>query len=252
MIMPMRQKITAIIPTLNEEKNIEEAIRCLTFADEIIVIDSYSSDHTISICQNHDVKIIQRKFDDFSSQKNYAISQALNNWVFVLDADERIPSELAQEIIETLKNPKDFVAFNVFRIFYFEGCKINYGGWQTDKVIRLFKKDACRYDGKLVHERISYKGNVGFLKHRIAHYSYQSEQQYAGKLAFYASLQAKELMQQQKRVTLMHQMIKPTFRFFVLYVVRFGFLDGNRGYKLSRMHAKGVLQRYINFKALKI
>ena len=100
----MIEKITAIIPTLNEELNIEEAIASLAFADEIIVIDSYSTDKTLSICEKLNVRLIQRVFDDFSSQKNYAIDQAAHNWVFILDADERIPPDLSKEIIEK----KDF------------------------------------------------------------------------------------------------------------------------------------------------
>ncbi len=248
----MQQKITAIIPTLNEESNIEGAIGSLTFADEIIVIDSYSTDKTLLICEKHDVKIIQRVFDDFSSQKNYAIDQASFNWIFVLDADERIPPELSREILETVKATQDCVGFNIYRTFYFEGHQIKYGGWQTDKVVRLFRKDHCRYDGKLVHERIKSQGQTGILKNRMEHYSYQSEDQYKGKLEFYASLQAKELLQQQKKVTLLHRIIKPVFRFLVLYFVRFGFLDGKKGFTLARIHAKGVLQRYLKLEELKI
>ncbi len=250
--MLMREKVTAIIPALNEEKNIEGAIGSLAFADEIIVIDSFSTDKTISICKKHDVTVIQREFDDFSSQKNYAIDQASFDWIFVLDADERIPYELSQEIAEILKDPNDFVAFNIFRTFYFKGHKVKYGGWQTDKVIRLFRKDKCKYDGKLVHERINYDGKTSLMKNRMEHYSYRSQEQYEGKLEFYASLQAKELLQQQKKVTLLHRIIKPVFRFLVLYFVRFGFLDGKKGFTLARIHAKGVLQRYLKLEELKI
>ncbi len=217
--MLIRPKITGIIPTLNEEDNIEEAIRCLDFADEIIVIDSYSTDSTVSICEKLSVKVVQREFDDFSSQKNYAIDLAAHNWVFVLDADERISSELSKEMIDALADPKDTAAFTIYRTFYFKGLKVAYGGWQTDKVIRLFRKDECRYDGKLVHERIKTNGKVRFLKNRLDHYSYKSRNQYEGKLQFYASLQAKELFDGQKNVSLIHRIIKPAFRFFVLYLI---------------------------------
>ncbi len=122
--MLIRPKITGIIPTLNEEDNIEEAIRCLDFADEIIVIDSYSTDSTVSICEKLSVKVVQREFDDFSSQKNYAIDLAAHNWVFVLDADERISSELSKEMIDALADPKDTAAFTIYRTFYFKGLKV--------------------------------------------------------------------------------------------------------------------------------
>ena len=249
--MPVQQKITAIIPTLNEESNIEGAIDSLTFAKEIIVIDSYSTDNTLSICKEKGVKIIQRQFDDFSNQKNYAIDQASFDWIFILDADERIPPELSEEVIKIINNPEGFDAFNIYRTFYYKESKISFGGWQSDKVIRLFRKDKCRYDGKLVHERIKCNGRIGFLKNRIDHYSFKNREQYEKKLEMYAGLQATELLQNKKTVTLMHRLVKPPFRFIVLYFIRFGFLDGKKGFVLAKAHSKGVLQRYLKYRELK-
>jgi len=249
--MLMREKITAIIPTLNEEENIEGAIESLSFADEIIVIDSYSTDKTLSICEKLNVRLIQRVFDDFSSQKNYAIDQASHNWIFILDADERIPPDLSKEIIEKTKDPEGCVAFNIYRTFYFKGHVIRYGGWQTDKVIRLFRKEHCRYDGKLVHEQISSQGEIGFLKNKIDHFSYRGLNQYTGKLDFYAHLQAKELIQAQKKIHFLHMWFKPGFRFLAHYMIRFGFLDGEEGYTLAKLHAKAVHQRYAEYDLIK-
>ncbi|MDN3644437.1 glycosyltransferase family 2 protein [Lutimonas halocynthiae] len=237
--------ITAIIPTLNEENFIEEAIRSVSFATEIIVIDSFSQDQTASICKKAKVKLIQREFDDFSSQKNFAIDQAAYNWIFILDADERISAPLALEIKKVANDPQDFVAFGIYRNFYFKNIKVRFGGWQTDKVIRLFRKDKCRYDGKLVHEEVLCSGKVGLLKNRMDHYSFRSQEQYEQKLEFYAALQAKEIKKSGKKVYLIHQLVKPAFRFVVLYLVRFGFLDGKRGYVLAKLHAHAVLNRYL-------
>ena len=146
-------KITAIIPTLNEEIHIAEAIKSVSFADEIIVIDSFSTDKTLEIAEKMDVKIIKRKFDDFSSQKNFAISHASNPWIYILDADERVTPQVQKEILEAVQNLNNFVGFFVRRTFYFCGKKINYGGCQRDKVVRLFLKDRCKYQG-IVHETI--------------------------------------------------------------------------------------------------
>ncbi|MCA0932222.1 glycosyltransferase family 2 protein [Lutimonas saemankumensis] len=249
--MSIQQKITAIIPTLNEESNIQGAIRSLSFAHEILVVDSFSSDRTLSICKRENVKVIQRRFDDFSSQKNFAIEQASFDWIFILDADERITPELASEVVEIVRDPKGIDAFNIYRTFFFKEKKVSFGGWQSDKVIRLFRKDKCRYDGKLVHEEIKCEGKIGFLKNRMDHFSYTDQEQYEKKLEFYALLQAKELHQNKSRVTFMHRLVKPAFRFVVLYFVRFGFLDGKKGLVLARVHAKGVLQRYLKYKELK-
>jgi glycosyltransferase involved in cell wall biosynthesis len=131
-------KITAIIPTLNEEIHIADAIKSVKFADEIIVIDSFSTDKTIEIAEKLQVKIIKRKFDDFSSQKNFAIDQASYDWIYILDADERVTPEVEKEILEAVKSPKDFVGFFVRRTFYFCGKRLNHGGCQRDKVVRYF------------------------------------------------------------------------------------------------------------------
>ena len=192
----MKLKITAIIPTFNEDIHIEKAIESVSFADEIIVIDSFSTDRTIELAKRHDVRIIERIFDDFSTQKNYAINQATHDWIYILDADERITAELQLEILETVKNPKDFVGFYVYRTFYFLNKKIRFGGWNRDKVVRLFLKDYCQYDGNLVHEIIKTNGKLGILKHKLKHFSYRGFDHYISKLNQYSGLQAQQLYKQ--------------------------------------------------------
>ena len=238
-------KITAIIPTLNEEFNIEDAIKSVDFADEIIIIDSFSDDNTIEIAKKQNVRIIQRVFDDFSSQKNYAINLAKHNWIYILDADERVNTALRDEILNAVKNAHNYVGFYIYRAFYFFDVKIKYGGWQRDKVIRLFRKDACKYDGKLVHELIAYTGEVSILQHKIEHYSYQNYDYYSIKLDQYTSLQAEELYKKNRKVNVYHVTIKPLFRFFSHYILRLGFLDGFPGFVLANHHAYGVFTRYV-------
>ena len=237
-------KITAIIPTLNEEIHISNAIKSVSFADEIIVIDSYSSDKTIEIAEKFNVKIIKRTFDDFSSQKNFAISQAKHSWIYILDADERVTPEVELEILEAVKNPKDFVGFYVKRRFYFLCKPVNFGGFQRDKVVRLFLKEHCTYKG-FVHERILTNGKLGFFKHKIDHFSYRDYDHYISKMNHYASIRAHELHLKGKKVTVFHLIIKPLARFFIHYVIRLGFLDGFTGFLVANAQAYGVLARYI-------
>jgi glycosyltransferase involved in cell wall biosynthesis len=239
------KKITAIIPTLNEEIHIAAAIKSVSFADEIIVIDSFSTDKTIAIAEKYDVKIIKRKFDDFSSQKNFAITQAKHDWIYILDADERVTPEVEKEVLEAVKNPGVYVGFYVRRTFYFSDRKVNYSGFQRDKVIRLFLKEFCKYNGNPVHETISANGKLGFFKHKIDHYSYRNYDHFINKLNHYAALRAKQLSEQGKRVNLYHILIKPPIRFFIHYVVRLGFLDGFAGFLFAKTQAYGVLTRYI-------
>jgi glycosyltransferase involved in cell wall biosynthesis len=242
-------KITAIIPTLNEENYITDAIKSVNFADEIIVIDSFSSDNTIEIAEKMNVKIIKRKFDDFSSQKNFAISQATHPWIYILDADERVSPEVELEILEAVKNPNGFVGFYVRRSFYFCGMRVNYCGFQRDKVVRLFLKEHCQYKG-VVHERISTNGKLGFFKYKIDHFSYRNYDHYISKMNHYASIKALDLHKKGKKVSIYHVLIKPPVRFLIHYVIRLGFLDGFTGFLVAKTQAYGVLTRYIKLRLL--
>jgi glycosyltransferase involved in cell wall biosynthesis len=237
-------KITAIIPTLNEEIHIEEAIASVSFADEIIVIDSYSTDKTLEIAEKYDIKVIKRKFDDFSSQKNFAIEKATHPWIYILDADERVTPEVKKEILEAVKDPKDFVGFYVRRTFYFAGKKINYSGWQRDKVVRLFLKEHCKYVGG-VHETIKSTGKLGFFKHKIDHFGYKNYNHFITKIHQYGELKAKELHSKGRKVNLFHIFIKPPYRFFLHFILKKGFLDGYTGLILSITQGYAVLTRYI-------
>ena len=242
-------KITAIIPTLNEEIHIADAIKSVGFADEIIVIDSFSTDKTLEIAEQFNVKIIKRKFDDFSSQKNFAIQKAKHNWIYILDADERVTPQVKKEIIEAVNNPKDYVGFYVRRTFYFCGKKVNYSGFQRDKVIRLFLKEHCKYFG-VVQETIKTDGKIGFFKNKIDHFSYRNYDHYISKLDHYSEIKAKELFEKGLKVTAFQTVIKPAARFLIHFIIRFGFLDGSTGFLVAKTQAYGVFSRYKKLKEL--
>ncbi|WP_347174671.1 glycosyltransferase [Polaribacter uvawellassae] len=243
-------KITAIIPTFNEESNIQKAIDSVSFADEIIVIDSFSTDKTVAVVEKSSAILIQRKFDDFSSQKNFAIEKASNDWIFLIDADETVPKNLKEEILQTVNSTTSFDAFYIYRSFFFKNKKINFSGWRRDKVIRLFRKNSCKYVGK-VHEEISTNGKIGFLKGKLNHYSYKEYNQYKNKLKKYAKLQALELLEKGLFVTPFYLFLKPFVRFFIQFVIQLGFLDGYRGFVISWAHAFGVWRRYVEVLNLK-
>lgn len=243
--------LTAIIPTYNEEANIKRALDSVSFADEIIVIDSYSTDKTVDIVNDFGAKLIQRQFDDFSSQKNYAIQQATHQWIFILDADEEINLELKEEILSLLKDSINaYSGYYIYRDFIFKQHKIRFSGCQRDKVIRLFQKDKAGYHG-LVHEKIVLKGKVGLLHERIKHFSYRNFSQYKKKIELYAKLQAQELFSKGVDINFYHRYIKPVLRFFVHYIIKLGVLDGIKGITYSYFMAYGVAQRYKELLALK-
>ena len=156
-------------------------------------------------------------------------------------------SEVEQEILAAVKSPKDFVGFYVRRTFYFCGKKINYGGCQRDKVVRLFLKKYCKYCG-VVHETIVANGKIGFFKNKIEHYSYKSYDHYISKMNHYGALRAQQFFNEGKKVNLFHILIKPPARFFTHYFIRFGVLDGFPGFVFAKIQAYGVFNKV--YKAL--
>jgi len=238
-------KLSALAITYNEEENIERYVKSLSFADEIIIVDSYSTDGTAKLARSLDVKFIQKKFVDFSEQRNFAIDQASHDWILFFDLDEVVSPLLEQEIKQAVTQPKDKIAFLVKRKFHFMGKHIRFGGWQSDKVVRLFNKNYCRYNGNLVHELIAADGNVGCLKQKVDHFSYKSFDNYNGKLNLYSKLQAESLYNKKTRPGAYHFFIRPSYRFCWQYFFRLGILDGKEGFILAYVHSFSVFKRYL-------
>ncbi len=240
-------KISALIITFNEEEKIKNLIENLNFVDEIVVVDSYSTDKTIDILEQFpSVKVFQNKFENFSKQRNFALQHVKNNWVLFVDADEIIPAKLKEEIISLSKKEMIFSAYEIYRQFYFKNKPLRFSGWQTDKVFRLFNKNNVFYEpSKLVHETLNINGPTKVLKNKLAHYSYSSYEEYKSKMTHYARLRAQELFKKGLKPNLFHFYIKPAYRFLNHYVLRLGFLDGKYGYTLCKLNAMGVKQRYI-------
>jgi len=236
--------ITAIIPTRNEAHNIIEAIKSVDFADEIMIIDSFSTDNTIALAKPLVHRIIQREYENSAAQKNWAIPQAKYPWIFLLDADERVTSELRDEIIETVKKNENISGFWIKRKNHFMGKAVRFSGWQGDKVIRLFKRDECQYENKHVHAEIISDGKINILKNKLLHNTYISKEAYQNKLERYAKWQAKDYDKKVKRITPFHTLLKPIVRFFKHYFLQLGILDGYVGFIISSYQAKAVAMRY--------
>ena len=196
--------ISALAITYNEEANIEKFIMSLSFADEVIIVDSNSTDNTVELAKQLNAKVVIRDFDNFSNQKNFALQQANHDWVVFFDLDETISSELANEIKNTIDNSKNIAAFKVKRNFYFMGKCIKYSGFQNDAVIRVFKKNKAKYSNNLVHEVLEIEGNIDTLKHKSDHHSYKGFDHYNNKLTQYSKLQAEALYSKNLRPNLYH------------------------------------------------
>lgn len=238
-------KITALAITLNEAEVIESFLQSLWFVDEIIIVDSFSTDKTVQLASKVDnVTIYKRKFDDFSAQKNFAISKAKNDWIIFFDPDEEITKQLGQEIVSTLKNPTS-IAYFVKRDLYFMEKRIKYSGFQTDWIVRLFNKNNCKYDGNLVHEVLKTEGRTSKLKTRLPHHTYKNFDNYTNKLQRYSALQAQMLFDKKKKPSLAEFFFRPFYRFWHQYIIRLGILDGKEGLILAYINAFSVFRRYV-------
>jgi glycosyltransferase involved in cell wall biosynthesis len=244
-------KITAIIPTRNEQHNIVEAIQSVNFSDEIMIVDSFSIDDTITLSQPLADTILQREYENSASQKNWAIPQAKNKWILLLDADERVTPELKKEIINTINSHTECSGFWIKRQNYFMNKKIRFSGWQGDKVIRLFKRDECQYENKHVHAEIISSGKIGVLNNKLTHNTFVSKKAYLNKIERYARWQAKDYDKKVQRITLFHTIIKPVVRFFKHYFLQLGILDGYVGFIISCYQAKAVSLRYKYIKEIR-
>ncbi|MXO05672.1 glycosyltransferase family 2 protein [Flavobacterium sp. HBTb2-11-1] len=241
-----KQKLSVLIITLNEEQHIKLLLEDIDFADEIIVIDSYSTDKTVSIVESFkNVKLIQHRFVDYTSQRNFALDQAKNSWVLFIDADERLTSGLKSEIVTAINSENAISAYFIYRIFMFKDSRLNFSGWQTDKIFRLLDKSKCRYnEERTVHEKLIVNGPIDSLKHKIIHFSYSSYEDYKSKMHHYGILKANEkLVKGIKPYFLLH-LLHPLYTFLYQFIIRFGFLDGKKGVIICYLNAYSVYIRY--------
>lgn len=239
-------RLTAIIPTKNEIAHIEAVIESVSFADEVIVVDSYSTDGTYELALQKASRVLQRPFDYHAAQKNWAIPQASHDWILLVDADERVTPELKNEIISILKKPDiKFHAFWIGRLNHFMGQRVHYSGWRNDAVIRLFRKDTCKYENIFVHEEIKCDYPIGKLSSKLWHNTYKSLDQYLSKMNAYATQQAKVYDHKTGKITAYHIVLKPFWGFFKHYVVQSGFRDGFVGFTIGYIQAYVIFMRYV-------
>ena len=243
-------RISVIIITLNEAENIRSCLESVAWVDEIIVVDSGSSDDTLEICDEFNVKtLVNREWQGYGHQKNLALQQATGDWVLSLDADERISSELKNVIRKVVAEPSAD-AYAMPRQAYFLGEAMRHGGWWPDYVVRLFRRGVGEFSNVLVHESVQIQGTVQKLKEPIIHFSYVSLEQLLEKINKYSSAGAAQAYVKNKRSSLGKAIGKSCWTFFRSYCLRAGFLDGQAGLIAAISKAEEAYYRYLKLSYL--
>lgn len=230
-------KLSVVIITKNEENFITDAIKSALFADEVIILDSGSIDKTCEIAKELGAKVYQNEWLGFGPQKNRAVELAKNDWVFVLDSDERITKELKDEIVATLKKPQ-FNGYFIARLNNFFGKNIKNCGLYPDYSIRLFNKNYGKFNDVSVHESVQLTSKAAYLKNHMIHLAYDSIEEFIQKQNRYSSLN-------HKKKSLIKAIINPYWTFFKLYILKKGFLDGWHGFVISKLYAQYTFWKYI-------
>jgi len=245
-----RPTLSVIIITMNESRHIGACLDSVAFADEIVVVDSGSTDDTREIAEARGARV-QRTADwpGFGPQKNRALDLATCDWVLSVDADERVPAELAEEIQRTLANPAR-QAYRVPRLSEFEGRQMRHCGWWPDPVLRLFRRGTARFSDAAVHEKVLAEGEAGMLRQHLLHYPYANIEALLGKVNRYSSDAALMMYRRGKRTTIFGALGHGFWTFVRIYVMRRGFLDGRQGLIVACAGASGSFFRYAKLTAL--
>lgn len=236
--------LSVILITKNEAHNIRTCLESVKWADEIIVVDSGSTDDTIAICREFTPRVYSHDWPGFGAQKNRALDYASKGWVLSLDADERVPPELRTEIQSAMREGCQD-AYEIPRLSSFCGRYIHHSGWRPDYVTRLFKRGAGRFSDDLVHERVIATGSTGRLRQSLLHESFRNTEELLAKINHYSTASALMLHKKNRTASLKKAVAHALWAFLRSYVLRAGFLDGREGFMLAISTAEGTYYRYV-------
>lgn len=237
--------LTVITLTLNEERNIVSCLETVRWADEILVIDSGSTDATVALARAFTDRVFTIAWEGYGAARNFALGQAAGDWILWLDADERVTPELADEIRGILRaDPGEVNGYAIARRAYFLGRWIRHCGWYPGRVTRLFRKGKGRFDETRVHEHLHVEGRTLRTRHDLLHLTDPDLQHYLTKFNRYTSLAAEDMVAAGRRFSLADLLFRPPFQFVKMYILKRGFLDGVEGLILSVLSSAYVFTKY--------
>ncbi len=240
----MAIKLSVIVITKNEAENIAKCLESVSWADEIIVLDSGSTDETVSICKKFTPHVFETDWQGFGVQKQRALEKATGDWVLSIDADEIISPELRAEIEHAIRQ-NQFDAFLLPRLSSYCGKFIKHGGWYPDYILRLFRRELGRFTNDVIHERVIADGKIGKLTTPILHESYSDLSEVLEKVNSYSTLQAQKLFERGAKSSLSKAIFRAWWKFIQTYFVKAAFLDGQHGLMLAISSAESVYYKYL-------
>lgn len=249
----MREKISACITCFNEEDKIRRCLKSLSWCDEIVVLDSFSTDRTIEICKEFTDRVYQHKWLGYIGQKNLVKQQARFPWVLFLDADEEMSPKLREEILERFEaGHGNVTAYQFPRLVYYLGRWVRHGGWYPDIKLRLFRKDFGSSAGVEPHDHVEVQGVVKTLKHPIWHYTYDSIADHLQQINRFSTISAEEKFKNGQKFRFADFMFRPVWRFVKGYVVKKGFLEGFHGFLVAAICSFEVVLKYAKLRELEL
>ena len=244
------QAVSVVIITRNEEANLPRCLDSVVWADEIVVVDSGSTDRTVEIARKHGAKVITPQWRGFGPSKQEGVNHAIGPWVLSIDADEEVTPQLRDELRTKLENPGRFTGFYLPRRTQFLGRWIYHCGWYPDPVLRLFRKDSGNFNDAPVHEQAVVQGEVGRLKNDLLHYSYPTLESYFQKFNRYTTMAAEAAYRNGRRAGAYDVTVRPVANFVKQYVLKAGFLDGVEGLMISVLSSCHVMTKYAKLRHL--
>ncbi|HLP97580.1 MAG TPA: glycosyltransferase family 2 protein [Sideroxyarcus sp.] len=246
----MRKTLSVILITKNEAANIRACLESVAWADEIIVVDSGSSDDTVAICKELGAQVHVHDWPGFGVQKNRALGYATKDWVLSLDADERVTPELRGDIERILSDTQAANAYLVPRLSNYCGRFMRHSGWYPDLLPRLFTRGKARFSDDLVHERLIVEGATGELRGLLLHYAFDDLEEVLHKVNQYSTAGAAMMQKRGRQASLTGAVVRGLWSFFRTYILRGGILDGREGFMLAVSNAEGTYYRYLKLMLL--